>query len=97
MNCVGSRGTDPAAPDWVSIDSLPASGTNLCRMFIPMVVADVAFLLAVASDTDPERSAAIACIADTQSVAAVRVSCNALVCWGCVPCWAAERVSADDC
>lgn len=62
-----------------------------------MVVADVAFLLAAASDTDPERSAAIACIADTRFVAAVRVSCNAVVCWDCAPCWAVERVSADDC
>lgn len=63
-----------------------------------MAAVDAAFLLAVASDTGPARSAlGIACIADTRSVAVARVSCNVAGGWDCVAYWPVERVFVDGC
>ena len=65
---------------------------------ILMAAVDVAFSLAVASDTGRKPSAAgIACIVDTRSVAAVRESCNVVGGWGFEACWPVERVFADEC
>lgn len=55
----------------------------------------MAFSLGVASDTGPQPSVAgIACTADMQSVAAVRVSCSVVGGWDFGP---VERVFVDDC
>jgi hypothetical protein len=64
---------------------------------IRMAVVDAAFLLAVASDTGPELSAVIACIAGRPFAAVVPVSCNVVVGWGCEACSAVGLGSAGGC